>query len=149
MFRVLLILVLLPVTAVAAPVPKSLKKSRGLDGTWVVVGQNLNETVASPKKPGSEDRWVITGQVLSILRGGRPQDDDVSYALVAPPGGASNALDYVMQVGKDVYTTPAMSQREGDTLLVALGTTGKRPINCEPGWGILLYTLQRVADDKR
>jgi uncharacterized protein (TIGR03067 family) len=139
--------------AVAAPVPKSIKKSAPtLDGTWEVV-----EYHSSGRKINSATtiRWVIDGQTLQIERinkgGGaaiRPVNT-IAYSLVKPDGGADNALDYTITYNNGVTpprTNPGIIEADGDTLkfCYTLNGNGERPADCTPAQGNMVYIFKRV-----
>lgn len=152
MFR-LAVLFVATAAAVAAPVPKSIKKAPpSLDGTWEVVeyhsnGRKVNSALTT--------RWVIDGQTLQIERinkggGGaiiRPANT-IAYSLVKPDGGADNALDYTITYNNGVTpprTNPGIIETDGDTLKFAYSLTGgERPKDSTPAQGNMVYIFKRV-----
>lgn len=154
MFRLaVLVAVAASAAAVAAPVPKSIKKpAPSLDGTWEVV-----EYHSSGRKINSATtiRWVIDGQTLQIERinkgGGaviRPAAT-IAYSLVKPEGGADNALDYTITYNNGVTpprTNPGITEVDGDTLKFCWNLTagGERPTDCTPAQGNMVYIFKRL-----
>lgn len=156
MFRfALLAAVVVSAAAVAAPVPKDLKKNKmvSLDGTWEVVeyhsnGNKVNSTLGI--------KWVIDGQNLSIERnnpkGGGvilAKPGNITYSLVKPDGGAANSLDYTLNYTNGVNPTrtmPGIFEADGDTLKFCWTNTanGERPKECAPAQGNLMYVFKRV-----
>ncbi len=139
--------------AVAAPVPKDLKKKDvKIDGTWEVVewhshGTKVNGTLAM--------KWVIDGQTLSIERtnpklgGAIARPAGVSYTLVKPDGGAANALDYTINYTNGLNPSRAMPgvfELDGDSLKFCYtsAANGERPAKCEPAQGNIMYVFKRV-----
>lgn len=155
MFRLtLLAAAFVSAAALAAPVPKDLKKKTvSLDGTWEVT-----EWFSSGNKVNSSYtlRWVIDGQNLTIersnLKGGgailaRPAT--ATYSLVKPDGGAANALDYTITYTNGVNpprTLPGVVEADGDTLKFCMTTTanGERPAECKPVQGTTMYVFKKV-----
>ncbi|MCU0704311.1 MAG: TIGR03067 domain-containing protein [Fimbriiglobus sp.] len=152
MYRLAILVVLVGSLAVAAPVPKDLrKKPANLNGVWEVVeyhvnGNKSNSTIST--------KWVIDGESLTIERvakGGAVigKAANVSYFLVKPEGGPANALDYTY-----VYTNNAIPSRampgvyelDADTLKFCWTNTpnGERPGECKPAQGNLMYVFKRV-----
>ena len=148
--------VLLASVAVAAPVPKDLKKKEvSLNGSWEVVewhsnGNKVNSTVAM--------KWVIDGQTLTIERQnkgggliGKPAN--ISYTLVKPDGGAPNALDYTINYANGLNpcrSMPGVFEVDGDSLKFCYASlvNGERPAKCEPAQGTVLYVFKRVDASK-
>jgi uncharacterized protein (TIGR03067 family) len=138
--------------AVAAPVPKSIKKpAPTLDGTWEVVeyhsnGRKVNSAVTT--------RWVIDGQTLTIERvnkGGGAMIKaaaTIAYSLVKPEGGADNALDYTITYNNGVTPpriNPGVTEVDGDTLKFCYSLAGgERPKDCTPAQGNMVYVFKRV-----
>jgi uncharacterized protein (TIGR03067 family) len=156
MFRLALVaLALASAAAVAAPVPKDLKKKEAkLDGTWEVVEYHSNGVKVNS---AAAIKWVIDGQNLTIERnnpkGGiavRPAT--VTYTLVKPDGGAANALDYTYNYTNGAIPSRAMPgvfELDGDSLKFCWTTNvnGERPAECAPAQGNFLYVFKR-ADSK-
>lgn len=156
MFRSAALAVLVASFAVAAPVPKDLKKSVSLDGTWEVVeyhsnGNKVNSTLTI--------KWVIDGQNLTIERtnpklgGAIARPAGISYSLVKPEGGAANALDYTINYVNGVNPSrsmPGVFEADGDSLKFCWtnATNGERPTKCEPAQGTIMYVFKRVDPSK-
>lgn len=146
-------------TALAAPVPKEVKKQvPKLDGTWEVTeqhsrGNKLNVTTTT--------RWTIDGESLTIERAnakGVPiKGTTITYTLVKPGDGEGNALDYVLTYnngGPAPRTYPGIYQLDGDTLKFCyVPTAGKagavqRPTECKPDESNILFVFKRVDPAK-
>ena len=161
MFRLALLLPLaFAASAVAAPVPKEIKKTvPKLDGTWEVTewfsqGNKINSSVTI--------RWTVDGEKLTIQRsnvkgvgglGGRA----VSYSLVPVKDGPANALDYTLTYpngGPAPRSYPAVFEMDGDTLKVCYSSSNpnggapERPTECKAAVGNILYVFKRVEADK-
>lgn len=144
---------LVAVVAVAAPVPKDVKKKEvKLDGKWEVVEYHSNGIKVNSALTIT---WVIDGQNLTIERSnpkgggaiGRPVG--ITYSLVKPEGGPANALDYTINYANGVNPSRAMPgvfEQDGDTLKFCWtnAANAERPAKCEPAQGTLLYVFKRV-----
>jgi len=153
MFRFALLAAAFASAALAAPVPKDLKKkTASLDGTWEVTewfssGNKVTTSVTI--------RWVIDGQNLTIERtnpkggGALARATTVTYTLVKPDGGASNALDYTYNYTNGLNpsrTMPGVFEVDGDTLKFCWTSTtnGERPAECKPAQGTTMYVFKKV-----
>lgn len=161
MFRLVPLTLLAAGVAVAAPVPKDLKKKADLSGTWEITemfsaGNKVNG--AAPNK------WVIDAAGgLTIERANvngavaiRQPVNRPTYTLVKPDGGAENALDYTI-------TYPAGNSRsyqgvvevDGDTLRYFYATSNpnggavvERPTEVKAHTSGVLYVFKRVEGGK-
>lgn len=138
--------------ALAAPVPKDLKKQPAtLDGRWEVVEYHSNGRKVNS---ATSITWVIDGQNLSIERvnkagGVLAKPANVNYTLVKPDGGAANALDYTYNYTNGATpprTMPGVFEVDGDTLKYCYSNTvgGERPAGCEPAQGTLMYVFKKA-----
>jgi uncharacterized protein (TIGR03067 family) len=144
---------LVAAAAVAAPVPKEVKKKEvKLDGRWEVVEYHSN---GNKVNSAFTITWVIDGQNLTIERSnpkgggalGRPVG--ITYSLVKPDGGSANALDYTYTYTNNANPPrimPGVFEQDGDTLKFCWTITpsGERPAKCEPAQGTILYVFKRV-----
>jgi uncharacterized protein (TIGR03067 family) len=147
--RTLLTLLLLALPAVAAPVPKALKKNpHPLNGKWVVVEWHTDEA-----RLGVSDTiyWTIDGDSLSV-RGVRDEVPEgflanVSRTITRPDGGADNAIDFNIAFadGSATIRRPAVIDLDGDRLSLCMSDThnGTRPAECKPARGTIMYVLKR------
>ena len=136
--------------AVAAPVPKALKKSSGLDGEWVLVEWYSGE---SRMQLTDDVRWAIDGEQLTVTS--TKQAVPVGFAANAtrtvrrPEGGAADAIDYTINFtdGSAPSFRPAVFELSGDTFKICLSDThnGARPPECKPTRDSMLYVLKRAA----
>jgi len=140
--------------ALAAPVPKGLKKVPApLDGTWQVVewhsGGNRMALTA-------DIRWTIEGEALTVegVSGGATAgfSADATRTVKRPAGGAANAIDYTSTSdgGARHSFRPAVFELDGDTFKICLSAAanGPRPAECKSSEGVL-YVLKRVTDVKK
>jgi len=137
--RVLLALLLLPMLAVAAPVPKALKKQprTTLTGTWRVVEVSVDGEPL--QKAGS--LWVIDDKV-----GGKDQVTPTFFDLFRYMGGEDAV--YVERLSEGMLkkpTPPGLHESRGATLKVCLATTAGGA--CTPDKGRVLYVLELVTDE--
>lgn len=156
MFRVLPALLLVPALALAAPVPKEVKKERPtLDGTW-----ELSSSESGGQKVAEKGQtWQIDGEAL-VIRYGKAVASNVRYTLVAPKDGGADAVDFVSRSdrgavagqpkGEIVFTQKGVYAVDGDTLTLCLNLRGEdRPAECKPGKGLVVYTFKRVKAEKK
>lgn len=150
--RQLLALLFVPALAVAAPVPKSLKKPSPLDGRWDVVAMNFDGVDATAMNP---DVWVIRGEKVTRFSKGRdgtlhPLAPQFAYALER--GAEADHINYVFGAGRvGAMQYSALFTQDGDTLTLAHGTTSDkpRPSDLKPGRGITVLQFKRVADEPK
>jgi uncharacterized protein (TIGR03067 family) len=147
--RTALALLFVAPLALAAPVPKEVKKQRPtMDGTWEVVeyhtnGKKSDRTVFT--------RWVIAGESLRIDRTDAAELAPPTYSLKKPDGGADDALDYVItypNAARQKRTNPGVFEVDGDTFKFCWTTSGERPAECKPARGNVMYVFKRVEGDK-
>lgn len=147
MSRVLIALALLPLLAVAAPVPKSLKNRPpvSLDGTWEVVEINYDG-----KRSSEGTRfWTIDGS--SVLLWNRDWVCVGGFEWKSLSGGFGDFDRTVIgaQFGQVVERTdiyPGVHEASGDILVVCTASVagGDRPTDCTTGKGRARYELKRV-----
>jgi uncharacterized protein (TIGR03067 family) len=150
---VALVAVALGSSAVAAPVPKAVKKQSPLDGTWEVVEwySNGNKVNAA----ATTIRWTIDGENLTIDRLAnnrgviiRKAANPPVYTLVKAEGEGKNAVDYTITYngGARTVTYPGLFETDGDDLKFCYGLQGKsRPAECKAEETNVLYVFKRVA----
>jgi hypothetical protein len=149
--RVLFALVLLPVLATAAPVPKSPKSERvSLEGTW-----RMQETTAEAgTTPLDVDlTWTVRGEELTVRRAGEVQPPGKTgggYALKDPGGGGAGALDYVVKYDTGAsQTLPGLFAVGGDVFTFCVALKGDRAGECKPGADRILYTFKRLPEPEK
>jgi uncharacterized protein (TIGR03067 family) len=147
-----LVAVTLGSSALAAPVPKAVKKQNPLDGTWEVVewysGGNQVDAAATI-------RWTIDGENLTIDRFAnnsgvilRKAANPPVYTLVNAEGEGKNAVDYniTYKGGALTVSYPGLFERDGDDLKFCYGLQAKsRPAECKAEKTNVLYVFKRVA----
>lgn len=141
----------LTAAALAAPVPKEVKKRPAdLNGTWEVVEYHTGGN----KVNLANTKWVIDGESLQIQRNNAalPGKLAVTYSLKKPQGGADNALDYVLtydeNAGRPPRTNPGVFELDGDTLKFCWSSRGERPTECKPDQTNFMYVFKRVDPAK-
>jgi uncharacterized protein (TIGR03067 family) len=126
--RVVLSLLFLAAVAVAAPVPKGLKKrtdAEAFAGKWDVVCTHNGE-------PSSTGTWVFEAETktLTVLQSG------AKYAVTFDPSETPHRID--LGGYKGIYTF------DGDDLRIAFTTGGDRPTSFDPKPGVLHNRLRRA-----
>jgi len=149
MFRVVLAVLVLPVLAVAAPVPKAVKaKAPAFDGVWELVQQNNNDREVGKLNPW---RWEINGDELVRHWGngdGSFRREKQNCWFVKPEGGGADEMDYVTGFDKNsssTYKTRVVT--DGNEMTVCWGDGSRtRPAELKPGPGVNYYRFKRVSD---
>jgi uncharacterized protein (TIGR03067 family) len=143
--RIALVLACLVATAaaVAAPVPKAVKKrpdAEVLVGTWETVVSEENGRLRAG--PGVY-RWTFDAD-LTMWSGPSGQTErGVKWAVKITPGQAPKEIDFTSgtTAHKGIY------EFDGESLRIAY-TTGDRPMNFTAKPGVYYNVLRRVADKK-
>lgn len=148
--RSVFVLLLFALPAVAAPVPKSVKKDpQPLNGTWEVVEWYVDET---RMQLSDTILWSIDGEKLAV-RGVREEVpvgflSNASRTITKPEGGAADAIDYTITStdGTAPSHRPAVFELEKDRFSICMTTThnGGRPAECKPIRGTIMYVLKRA-----
>lgn len=137
-------------TVTAAPVPKGIKRTRPLAGTWelVTVNRGWVDVDFNPQV------WVIAGESLVT----RPDGDregvrGATYDLILRPDVGTHAVDRITRrpdVGPDV-TDACAFEVDGDTLRFCCPVHARagRPADCSPGEDRSLAVFKRVTDEKK
>lgn len=140
---VLLLLGLLAPLAAAAPVPKSLKKSASVEGTWRLIefwsnGQKGNAEGMTPV-------WVLEGEVFYV----GPKAESNLWQLTIPDPAAPNVRKFSNGRGANPNPYPAMVEADGDTLRFCYGVdTATEIAGCAPAKNVYYYVFTRLkADD--
>lgn len=147
MLRSLVLLAAVSSAAVAAPVPKGIKK-KSLDGNWKLVEQNHN---------GRDDpnfakwMWVIEGEQLTYRRPDgngvyQPSESNQKASLTRAADGKAEEMDY--KYNTNATTNRAWVELDGEDLAVcyASGANAERPTGVKTGPGIILFKFKRVTD---
>jgi hypothetical protein len=152
LFTPLAMLIVTPLLAAPAPVPKAVKKAATINGTWEVVESHMN----GQRENGAPTiRWTINGEMLVIeirVRGVFRQVTGATYCLVKPAGSRRNEIDYILTPA-DTGDLPSIFrgrfELDGDTLKVcrAHSPGQDRPVGCKPSEGANLYVLRRVKGE--
>ena len=136
------VLVALGSTALAAPVPKEVRKADSLDGLWEITSM---EVFGQPKA-GPKQRWKIGDGAITV-----EQIVPNAAARIRPPirigvdaGASPKALDYNVQ---GPVARPAIYEVDGDTLKILMATPGAgRPKAMKSDESTVLYVFKRVKD---
>jgi uncharacterized protein (TIGR03067 family) len=117
--RVLIAVGVLAVAAVAAPVPKAVKKQSTTDGRWEIEQMTYNGQDITKGNPWV---WDIDGQKLTISvrqadKSLKLNDTTVATALVPPARGEPDELDYHRKGGGVNYELRGRIKVEGDELV--------------------------------
>ena len=130
--------------AVAAPVPKSLKKLPSPDGEWHLVAIN------SDGKEGSVENmsryWMVRGETVTL---GRPHTDPDRQP---PPVSKLTTPDpthpHLRRFGDS--QVPSVLEVEGDRLHFCYAHDGRRELaECKPGKGIHYDVFELVKDEPK
>ena len=129
--------------AIAAPVPKELKKEEKLDGVWELISlESFGQTRVPPKQ-----RWKFEGEKI-VVEQGIPN----GAARVRPPvtikvdaGALPKSLDY--NAGGERNMRPAIYEVDGDTLRILLNARSTdRPKLMKSDEAFVMYVFKRVQE---
>jgi hypothetical protein len=136
----LALLVLCPV-ALAAPVPKSVKKASSPDGTWKLV--EFWSTGTKGNAQGMTAVWVLEGEAFYV----GPKNESNYWQLTIPDSAKPNVRKFAHgRTSTSPY--PAMVQAEGDTLKFCYGIDSSVEITeCGPGKNVYYYVFTRLTTD--
>ena len=139
--RRLVVLLLFALPAVAAPVPKALKKPPASpDGAWHLVAINSDGVDGSVENMGRD--WVLGGE--NFLLGYKEMPD---HAKHLNPNFTRRDPDRPHL--RLWHKEPAVYEVDGDTLRVAYAHDGRKELSeCKTGPGIHHYTFTRVKAAK-
>jgi hypothetical protein len=139
--RAVAVLLLFTLPAVAAPVPKGIKKASSPDGAWHLVecvGNGQPHDVAK-----MERSWAVDGGVM--LLGGRTQSDRGKHVSVIPFTIPDPAKPTVRKFNPNW----SVVEVSGDTLRFCYAyDTNRELTECKPGPGVAYYVFERVEDVK-
>ena len=138
----LLIAVLFAPIAVAAPVPKTLKKESSPDGTWKLTEFWSNGQQGSAA--GMTPVWVLEGEVFYV----GPKVESSYWQLTIPDPAKPNVRRFASG-RNNTSTYPAMVAVDGDTLKFCYGFDSTTEIaECAPARNVHYYVFTRLkADD--
>ena len=139
--RALVALLLFAVSAVAAPVPKALKKPPASpDGSWYLVSVVSNGADKSVENMGRD--WVLGGE--NFLLGYKEMPNHAKH--LAPNFTVRDPARPHLRLW---YKELAVYEVDGDTLRVAYADDGRKELTeCKPGPGIEYYVFERVKAGK-
>lgn len=125
--RVLPTALLLACAAVAAPVPKALKKPATLQGDWRIVGEERNGQPA-PRGTSSTSLWRVSeGRLVLISEGRTGPDREFDGVLITTPGDGTRPGAFEYTLHRNGYNRRGVFELDGDTLRVAFGKDPKTP----------------------
>ena len=141
--RTLLAFTLLGVSALAAPVPKELKRSK-IDGPWKV--ESLQLFGNAPAFDENDCYWTIGEDGALTRRGILNKDVPVASTVRLTFDFATNDFEY-----RDPSTVfLGKFELSGDTLKLCLAKQGgERPSAVAPGASTYLWTLKRLTVDMK
>jgi hypothetical protein len=136
----LLALLFIAPVVVAAPVPRSLKRSIAPDGTWRLVEFWSNGQKGSVQ--GMTPVWVLEGEVFYV----GPKGESNYWQLSTPDPAKPNVRRFAH--GRTATSTyPAMVEADGDTLKFCYGFDSNTDIpECAPLRNVHYYVFTRVSD---
>ena len=144
MMRLALLLSALGSASLAAPVPKELKNSNRLEGTWEVVEFRMNGQETEIYKGA---RWKIGQEAIDIEypEAIRARYPSVSNKINGVDRSASpKCLDYTNYLGQD---RKAIYDIVGDKMILSIPTeTPDRPKVFQADETNLFYTFKRVKE---
>ena len=143
-FAVPLVL-LLGAAALAAPVPKAVKKPvESLDGVWKIETEE-RDGQASPRASSDYNVWRVTGGQLVLVSA---QRDEYTAALTSEElDGGLRSFEYTGAANG--YHRRGVYQLDGDTLQIAFSLDPKtRPVKMTSENKGFVYTFKRVQPEK-
>jgi uncharacterized protein (TIGR03067 family) len=148
---VIIVTAFVSVTAVAAPVPKALKKPAvTIEGSWRMQSQESGGQPTPPNK-GDYNLWVVDGGTMTLIREDNAGKEGVYPCRFTSETNGDGVRTFEYKVDQNGYHRRGVCELDGDTLRVAFGTDSKTPpkaVKGEGGSGVTLYTFQRVTDSK-
>jgi hypothetical protein len=138
----LLLIAFLAPLAAAAPVPKSLKKTASVEGTWKLIEFWSNGQKGSAE--GMTPVWVLEGEVFYV---GAKAEGNL-WQLTIPDPARPNVRKFAHGRGS-ANPYPAMVEADGDTLRFCYGVDASTEIaGCAPAQNVYYYVFTRLkADD--
>ena len=139
----------LPISLLAAPVPKEVVKEEKTEGTWQL------ESLLAYGRPinfgaGNRQHWTIDaeGHVINHQGPVPPENARKAIQLVFEP--KARAVDYKYTNGQNT-SYPGMYELTGDTLKIScnLKGTGVRPTTVDAGPDVYLWTFQRAKPGEK
>ena len=139
--RSLVALLLFTLPAVAAPVPKALRKPMASpDGTWYLVEFHSDGQVGAVKQVTRD--WVIAGEHIFPGRTVEPAHGDKG-----PPN--FTLIDESRPHLRKWSNHPAAYEVSGDTLRACYAHDGRKELTeCKPQRGVYYYVFERVKEAK-
>jgi uncharacterized protein (TIGR03067 family) len=130
--------------ALAAPVPKELKKAGDettVLGAWesVVADYSLK-----PGAAGAVFRFAAEGKGGVTPPPGMGNEISATYTI----DPTANPKRFEWKLGGAGTASVATYELDGDTLKLAFGEAGKQPAAAAPAQGVSYYELKRVKADK-
>lgn len=145
MLRAIVVLLLAGVAALAAPVPKSLKRQVSMDGRWEAVLMRNGNTDVSKSNPTV---WDVRGD--AITRSYRQPDgtlraDTYSATISRPDSSRPDEIDYTLVQGQQKSLFRAVMKLTADELTVRFAEMdAPRPKDASEGTDGWYYVFRRV-----
>lgn len=144
--RGLLVLLLLPLLAVAAPVPKSLKGQRQrVDGLWTLTEAYIGDRQI---EGGIRIWWVSDNRNNDADNPRLPEGEVIICTLESPDNGPHAGVDFTIRRddGRPAWCQAGTLEVDGDTIRLAESVDLSRPNDTQPAEGRIVYVLKRVTD---
>ena len=143
--RTLVVLMVMVATAVAAPVPKELKKNdlNRIAGTWALTGSCSGAGAVSPPD-GSVWKFEADGKATIIRKAG---DEAAGIKFAIDATASPKSFDWICPWGEwyGVY------ELTGDTFTIYIrgkSDTQGRNTELKPGNGVEMYSFKRIETGK-
>ncbi len=140
--RPLIVLLLFALPALAAPVPKALKKPSSPDGAWHLVAVNSDGKKGSVENMGRY--WLVRGETVTL---GRPHTDpDRQPPQVCELTIPDPTRPHLRRFGAESQFLSVL-EVEGDILRFCYAYDGRKELTeCKPDKGIAYYVFERVKE---
>ena len=136
--RALVALLVFALPAVAAPVPKGLKKNTSPDGYWYLKEVILDGGASDTTLSNFARHTVIEGERYSCATDRRPAPNATANWTIRDPD-----RPHLRMWG----SMPAVYEVDGDTLRACYAHDGRKDLTeCKPGKGIHYYVFERAKE---
>ncbi len=148
MTRVFVVLLVIASAAVAAPVPKSLKKAVTLDGRWEAVTMKQGEADVSRSNPTV---WDVRGDTVTRYfrePDGTLRADGTTATLSCPDSSRRDEIDYTLNNGPTKSLFRARIKLTADEVVIRFAEQdAPRPADLSEGRDGWHYVYRRVRDN--
>ena len=137
----ILYLVLVAIAAIAAPVPKEVKRGVALEGSWEVVELHMQGQAIDTYNGAV---WNITKELIKIDHPDSTGMPALSNKIISVEITAtSKNLDYTNSQG---IVRKCIFEIDGDSITLCIPLTTDRPEELKAGQNNLLYKFKRVKE---